>query len=108
MRFVWFLPDWLARWADDGQNSDLRTAVPFVFLGFLIGIWLYRSQHSWVWWLLALLGLTLVVITAEVGQLTMPHRYFKWEDIGWGSLGSVLGLVGPFLLMHVNRHVKSR
>lgn len=106
MQYVWFLPDWVARWADVRQNGDLRTAVPFVFLGFCSGILLLRSQAAWFWWLVACFGLTIVAAIAEVGQLALPHRHFSWADIRWGTAGSVLGLVSALVVGFVSRQFR--
>ncbi|RAJ94148.1 VanZ like protein [Larkinella arboricola] len=108
MSFVWFLPEWVAHWADVKKNADLRTAVPFVFLGFMVGTWLSRSGHPWSWWVLAVLGLTLVAVVAEAGQLVLPQRHFSWADILWGAAGSGLGLLMAFLLLYINRQLKVR
>ena len=108
MSFVWFLPKWIARWADIKRNEDLRTAVPFVFLGFLVGTWLSRSQRPWVWWVLSMLGLIVVAAVAEAGQLVLPRRHFSWADILWGAAGSGLGLLGALVLMYINRQIKVR
>ncbi|RRB00955.1 hypothetical protein [Larkinella rosea] len=106
MRVVWFLPGWVARWADVGKNADLRTAVPFVFLGFCSGFMLFRSQAAWFWWLFACFGLTLVAVIAEVGQLALPHRHFSWTDIQWGAAGSVLGMMGALIVGFVSRQFR--
>ncbi|GAB3934283.1 hypothetical protein [Larkinella terrae] len=106
MRFVWFLPDWVARWADVKQNEDLRTAVPFVFLGFLTGTWLAYSRYSWSWWLVAALGLTAIAAIAEVGQLALPLRNFSVLDIMWGGIGSVVGLLTMAVVVFISRQIK--
>ncbi|GAB3893691.1 hypothetical protein GCM10028803_08060 [Larkinella knui] len=93
MELVWFLPDWVARWADVKENENIRTAVPFVFLGVLMGVLLVRVRKPWPWWFVSLLGLTAVALIAEVGQLTLSHRYFSWSDVLWGTAGSALGLL---------------
>lgn len=106
MKFVWFLPDWIASWADVRQNGDLRTAVPFVFLGFFTGFLLIRLSSPWYWWLFACLGLSLVAVIAEVGQLALPNRYFSWDDIEWGTAGAVIGLTGALIVEYINRQLK--
>ncbi|GAB3928076.1 VanZ family protein [Larkinella terrae] len=97
MEQVWFIPDWLGRWTDKQSNGDLRTAVPFVFLGGLTGLWLLQTKSPRLWWFFAFIGLTIVAVIAEVGQLMLPHRYFKWQDILWGSAGTVIGLISASL-----------
>ena len=96
MALVWFVPGWIAHWTDARSNGDIRTAVPFVFLGLITGVWLFRSQKPAVWWFVTLLGLTGIAVIAEVGQLALPHRHFSWADIRWGGIGSLLGLLVAF------------
>ncbi|MGI4834368.1 MAG: VanZ family protein [Janthinobacterium lividum] len=88
----WFIPSWVASWADEQQNDTLRTAVPFVALGWLIGSWLALQRRAWRQWLLAWAGLVALVSMAEVGQLFRPGRSFDLGDIGWGAAGALLGL----------------
>jgi hypothetical protein len=87
------LPDWLTRWTDNDANMNLRTAIPFLFLGLVAGIWLISSHRPRQSWVLAWLALVLVVGLAEAGQLFRPLRHFDWADIGWGAVGSATGLL---------------
>ena len=88
----WFVPGWVASWADERRNDALRTAVPFVALGWLIGGWLALQNRPWRQWLLAWAALVALVVTAEVGQLFRHMRSFDLADIGWGAAGALLGL----------------
>ena len=92
MATVWFVPNWVAHWADQTRNDTIRTAVPLVALGWLVGSWL--AAHHWprVYWLLAWVALVALVTMAEVGQLFLRHRSFDLGDIGWGAVGALLGL----------------
>lgn len=92
LKFVWFIPNWLANWTDSHENEDLRTAVPFVFLGLLTGFLPGHSRPVY-WWALGWVALVGVVIVAEAGQLLIATRYFSWADIGWGALGALAGLM---------------
>lgn len=87
-----FLPDWLARWTDAQVNDNIRTAVPLLFLGFIVGCWLALKNRPLRWWLGFWLGLAGVVLVAELGQLLLPSRYFDWGDVGWGAVGSLVGM----------------
>jgi hypothetical protein len=107
MALVWFVPDWIANWTDARSNGDLRTAVPFVFLGLISGVWLFRSKKSAVWWLATLVALTGIAAVAEMGQIAMPHRHFSWADIGWGGMGSFLGLLVAYGGMQILKMNKS-
>lgn len=88
----WFIPGWVASWADERRNDTLRTAVPFVALGWLLGGWLALRHRPWRQWPLAWLGLVVLVVVAEVGQLFLKNRSFDPSDIGWGAAGALLGL----------------
>ncbi|MGI4738312.1 MAG: VanZ family protein [Janthinobacterium lividum] len=89
---VWFIPTDLAHWADEERNDDLRTAVPLVPLGLLIGLYLIRQGRPWAQWLLAWVGLSALVLVAEAGQFFLAQRSFSWLDVGWGAAGALAGL----------------
>ena len=93
LSLTWFIPDWLATWADSGNNATIRTGVPFIFLGIVTGAWLSLKNYAWYIWLAAWFGLMVVVIFAEVGQLFLPHRSFDWWDVAWGVAGAIVGLI---------------
>ena len=92
MEQVWFIPDWVAQWADGNNNDTVRTAVPFVLLGWLVGGWLALRNRPWRQWGWALLSLVALVVLAEAGQLFLAHRSFDLDDISWGGGGALLGL----------------
>jgi hypothetical protein len=92
MSTIWFVPDWVANWADERRNDTLRTAVPFVPLGWLVGAWLIWHNRPWRQWLLAWGALVTLVTLAEAGQLFRYMRSFDLDDIAWGAAGSLLGL----------------
>jgi hypothetical protein len=92
MEEVGFIPDWVSAWADERRNDTLRTAVPFVALGWLVGGWLWMHGRPWRQWLWAWAALVVLVIVAEIGQVFMPERSFDLADIGWGAAGALLGL----------------
>lgn len=100
-----FLPGWLAHWTDAGANDNLRTAVPFLFLGFFTGGWLLLTKKGWRWWLIALIGSVSVVLIAETGQLLLPGRFFDWGDVAWGTMGSLSGLGAAAVSYHGIRFV---
>ena len=88
----WFIPGWVAGWADEQANDTIRTAVPFVALGWLIGGWLSLQNRPWWQWPFAWLALVTLVVVAEAGQLFLKSRSFDLGDIGWGAAGALLGL----------------
>lgn len=101
---VWFIPKWLGKWTDTRSHQNIRTAVPFVFLGLIIEFFDYPKRFSavrWTVWWLVLVG---VVVIAELGQLLRPFRTFSWSDIGWGAVGAFVGLlIGRILSSLVKR-----
>jgi len=93
---LWFIPTEFARWADAQYN--LRTAFPFVGLGFLGALVVGDS-----WCRLRLLAILLFAfsILLEVGQLFIPSRSPNFEDIFFGCAGALIGigLAAPLLLL---------
>ncbi|RZK24171.1 MAG: hypothetical protein EOO56_02465 [Hymenobacter sp.] len=92
MAQFWFIPPWLASWADENRNDTIRTAVPLVGLGALVGGWLAVQGRPWRQWLLAWVALSGLVVAAEVGQLFRAERSFDQGDIAWGVVGALVGL----------------
>lgn len=89
-----YLPKWIINWSN--ENYNLRTAVPFILLGFLLeelsflvlkvnykqSTFSIRKLH---------LGFTLlVVLIAETGQI-FCGRNPDVLDVGYGFLGSFIG-----------------
>ncbi len=91
-----FLPDWLIEWADDHHNNRMRTAIPFIALGLLTGLFLvYAKKQRWRFWIYTWAILVLIVSIAEVGQYFIPSRQPDLKDALWGALGGGLGLLLP-------------
>ena len=103
---VWFVPEWLGRWADQGANDDLRTAIPFVFLGLFAGVILSRKRVPVRLWFLAWLLLSAVAVLAEAGQLVLPKRSFDWGDVGWGALGAFVGLLPVAIVIELRNRLQ--
>lgn len=85
------VPLWLRQWIN--VNYDIRTGIPFLFIGFFAECILHQQYKDWKyrgWILLSLLG---VVLVAEVGQLWLPRRHFGWWDIVYGGLGAIGGVL---------------
>jgi glycopeptide antibiotics resistance protein len=85
-----YFPHWLGEWTN--KNGNLRTAIPFVFLGVLLEFGFVDLKEVWKKRLVILLILVIIVFIAELGQLFLPKRHFDIEDILWGLSGSILGL----------------
>lgn len=89
-----YLPSWLVDWSN--QHYNLRTAVPFIFFGFLLetGVLIFPSptiQFSLITFRIRHLGISfLVVVLAEVWQFCC-NRHPDILDVGYGLLGSIAG-----------------
>ncbi|GAB4033207.1 hypothetical protein [Spirosoma gilvum] len=93
LRSVWFIPNWVAKWTDTHAHESSRTGVPFILLSLLVGLSPLLTAKPVYNWLLALLLLLAVLVVAEMGQLFISTRHFDWYDIGWGAMGSLVGLL---------------
>ena len=83
-----YFPKAIGHWIN--YYGNLRTAVPFALLG---GLGEFFIKKNGTRPRLVLLGLLLLIVTvAELGQLVLPKRHFDWADIGWGAVGSVVGI----------------
>ena len=101
------LPTWLTDWADDSENETIRTGVPFLGLGLLIGLHLRHRNTSFRGWSLSLLLLTIVGVLSELGQMFLPFRYSDYRDVLWAFYGSLAGLFfGHILWEMFNRITK--
>lgn len=92
-----FMPSWLADWVDTYELMDIRTAIPLIVLGILVGLYLNYQKREVFWWIFGWIMLSLLVVLAELGQYFRPMRSFDWIDIAWGSAGSGLGLFVIFV-----------
>ena len=86
-----YFPGWLGEWTN--KYGNLRTAVPFVFLGALSEFGLVRDQDQWKKRFCILSLLFGLVLVAEIGQLFLTDRHFDYQDILWGIAGSIAGLL---------------
>ena len=87
-----YLPNWLGEWTDAQQNDTIRTGVPFLGIGIVLGFYFQHKNTALKTWCLALLLLTSVGLLAELGQLFMPLRSFDLIDILWAFVGACIGL----------------
>lgn len=93
-----FIPHWLAVWADEKNNDNLRTGVPFLFLGIVSGLWILVNHLAKKWWFIFWIFLVALVLVAESGQMFLEKRVFDWMDIIWGATGALTGLGIIFLI----------
>ncbi|SEJ39281.1 VanZ like family protein [Dyadobacter sp. SG02] len=97
-----YFPEWLGKWTN--ANVNLRTAVPFALLGFTGDLFFQRSitdlrrKRARL-----LIALSLVVLTAEIGQVFLPKRHFDTGDILWGISGAATGIFAAMALTRVLR-----
>ena len=90
-----YLPAWLLDWSN--LHFNLRTAFPFIGVGFLLemlGATSGQKKNAKVKVLMSLYPIVLaaiIVSIAEVGQYFIVNRHPDSMDILFGILGSVLG-----------------
>ncbi|CAM4198170.1 VanZ family protein [Zobellia nedashkovskayae] len=103
-----FIPTWLSEWTDQIRNNRRRTAVPFVGLGLLIGLYLViiKRVRFWVWFY-TWGALCIIVIIAEAGQYFLPSRSPDIKDVIWGSIGAIGGLLTSFLGWQITHIIKT-
>lgn len=90
-----YLPLWLRNWSNIYFN--LRTAVPFVGLGFLLEIWTLidpkkRSRKKINSRVINIIIAVVTVSVAEIGQFFISSRHPDSMDLLFGIMGSVLGI----------------
>lgn len=84
---IGFIPKWLNDWSN--IHGQLRTAVPFIPLGFLLNTY----KKKWIISLTGLLICFLVVCIAEIGQFFIITRVTDTVDIFFGVVGALFGMV---------------
>ena len=102
-----FLPRSLRDWTNDQPNENIRTAVPFFFMGAFVTLLELKRPFDLRRHVLILLLFALLVSLAEAGQAFIPHRSPDPMDIGWGIAGSLLGMIIPLPLRLLFRSRKS-
>lgn len=101
-----YLPFWLRSWSNTYFN--LRTAIPFIPLGYLTEAWLsipnknFVSKSSLWFRIKTILIATIVVCLAEGGQYFIKNRNPDSLDIVFGLLGSVTGSICYYLIQKIN------
>lgn len=105
-----YLPKWLLNWSND--NYNLRTAVPFVAVGFLLEAYMQRIRSNGLHQdknsnFMQNIGIaTIIVCLAEAGQFLIQKRSPDLMDVFFGILGSFIGGLGYYLvttLMNIKR-----
>lgn len=96
-----YLPGWLLNWSNHYYN--LRTAVPFLALGFLLEIYTEQSvPNNKSLNFIQNIGIaTIIVCIAEGGQFLLQRRSPDLMDIFYGVLGSLIGALGYNVLKKI-------
>ncbi len=90
-----WMPEWLARLAD--RDPNIRTAVPFIPLAFLLMRGFARCGLKWpLAWAVGVSGACLGL--SELGQLFLPLRTADVMDLLWGGMGILVGAVAAWVL----------
>lgn len=90
-----YLPKWLLNWSNKYYN--LRTAVPFIGLGFLLEAYsqqkrLNEINYNKYFNVLKNIGVaTIIVCIAEAGQVFIQKRNQDIIDVFYGIIGSSIG-----------------
>ena len=82
-----YLPAWLIQWTD--EYGRLRTAVPFLLIGF---IFQYLFKPSTFFTLAGFLLSLIIVLIAEGIQFFLPYRFPDIFDVIFASIGSLVGM----------------
>ena len=91
-----YLPKWLLDWSNDYYN--LRTAIPFLVLGFLLEAYMQQKSSNEIiynnnLYLIKSIGIaTIIVCIAEGGQFLLRKRNPDLMDVFYGILGSIIGV----------------
>jgi glycopeptide antibiotics resistance protein len=105
-----YLPSWLLDWSNYYYN--LRTAVPFVIIGFLLemrsGKKSIKSKNtSRLIFFIQNIGVSAVVVCiAEGGQFLIHDRSPDFMDVFFGILGSGIGAL-VYYILHLLINFKS-
>lgn len=99
-----YLPRWLLNWSN--QYYNLRTAVPFVAVGFLLEVYAEQSNinevnNRKINFMQNLIIAAVIVCVAEGGQFLIQRRSPDLMDIFYGIVGSLIGALGYNLLKKI-------
>lgn len=99
-----YLPSWLLAWSNHFFN--LRTAVPFFALSFLLQCWYAISgpagrEIKIPFWIFNITFAAVLVCVVEGGQFFIAHRHPDRMDVFFGVLGSILGSVVYYCIKNV-------
>ncbi len=101
-----YMPLWLLRWSNTYFN--MRTAIPFIPLGYLTAAWVsipnkaLVTKSSLFFRIKTFLLAIIVVCLAEGGQYFLKDRHPDLMDVFFGLLGSVAGSCMYHLIQKIN------
>ena len=100
-----YLPIWLRNWSNVYFN--LRTAVPFVMLGFILevrsGLTTNATKNSWKY---NILFATIIVSIAEAGQFFTNKRQPDIRDVFYGIAGALTGRICYLIFIKLVKMLK--
>ena len=104
-----YLPKWLLKWCN--YYFNLRTAIPFVPLGYLLEVLnpiskrksIINNSYIVPFWFQNSSISALVVCIAEGGQFFITNRNPDILDIVFGILGSVFGVIIYYLIKKITK-----
>ncbi|HEY1196074.1 VanZ family protein [Flavobacterium sp.] len=100
-----YLPGWLLNWSNHYYN--LRTAVPFVAVGFLLELYTEQNtinevnNNKKINFIQNIIIAAVIVSVAEGGQFLIQRRSPDLMDIFYGIVGSLIGALSYNLLKKI-------
>lgn len=97
-----YLPKWIINWSN--QNYNLRTAVPFLAVGFLLEAYgddknsneAYNCKKINI--IQNIVISAIIVCIAEGGQFLIQKRSPDFTDVFYGITGSIIGSLSYYVL----------
>lgn len=92
-----YIPKWLLDWCNN--NYNVRTAVPFVGLGFLLQAYSQKTKSIEIHYnkyfdlIKNIVIAAVIVCIAEAGQFFIQKRNQDFADVFYGILGSSTGAI---------------
>jgi VanZ family protein len=108
MQSIPWIPDSIARWAD--QNPNFRNFPAFGLLAFtlFIAALLIRGKNiPLIRTALFCILITILLATLlELLQLALPSRSADWRDILWATLGALTATLVPAIILKLPRALR--
>jgi glycopeptide antibiotics resistance protein len=101
-----YLPSWLLAWSNHYFN--LRTALPFFALSFLLQCWYAISgptgrEIKIPFWVFNIIFAAVLVCVVEGGQFFIAHRHPDKMDVFFGVLGSTFGCAIYYCIKNIHK-----